>query len=153
GPAGGFAAGGGRGAAEAAGGPGAGPVRPARRGTSVARPEAQGGPDLRGDRRPPRAPGRHGQEPAVADLQAPAGADGARGRPAMIPERTGAQVDEQLALYAAREADLPTRAAIDAHVAHCPACAASLAMSQELMGLLDLRADEPARLERLRQRL
>jgi hypothetical protein len=71
----------------------------------------------------------------------------------MIPELTCEQVEDQLDLYAAKECDLPTRVAIDAHVARCPACAAGLEVSRQLLGLLDLRADEPARLERLREKI
>jgi hypothetical protein len=68
----------------------------------------------------------------------------------MIRELTCEQVEDQLDLYAVKECDLPTRVAIDAHVSGCPACAASLEASRQLLGLLDLRAAAPARLERLR---
>jgi hypothetical protein len=65
---------------------------------------------------------------------------------------TCAEVEGQLGLLAAGECDRPTRQAVERHLAHCPACAASYAESQRLLGLLALELDQ-AGPERVRQRI
>jgi hypothetical protein len=62
------------------------------------------------------------------------------------------EVQEQLDLLAARECDRPTEQALQRHLADCPACAASFAESQRLLGLLDLHWNT-AGLERLHERI
>jgi hypothetical protein len=65
---------------------------------------------------------------------------------------TCAQMQEQLDLLAADACDPPTRAALESHLAGCPACAARFAESQRLIGLLDLKWNEQA-IKRLERRI
>jgi hypothetical protein len=62
------------------------------------------------------------------------------------------EVQEQLDLLAAGECDPPTKDALEQHLGACPACSASYAQSQRLLGLLDLHWNDQA-VERLRQRI
>jgi hypothetical protein len=62
------------------------------------------------------------------------------------------EVQEQLDLLAAGECDPPTKDALEQHLGTCPACSASYALSQHLLGLLDLHWNEQG-IERLRQRI
>jgi hypothetical protein len=68
-----------------------------------------------------------------------------------MTEPNCAAVEGLLDLYAAGACDAREREAVAAHAAHCRDCAAALAESRRLMGLLDQRADEPARMRRLRR--
>jgi hypothetical protein len=63
------------------------------------------------------------------------------------------QVQDDIELFAAEECDAPTRAAIQRHLAGCPACNAVLDEARQMLGLLTLRLREPAGLARLQQRL
>ncbi len=63
------------------------------------------------------------------------------------------KVEGWIDLYAAGEADGPTRAAVGRHLKACPACAESHQHAQQLLGLLDQGAQESERLERLWSRL
>jgi hypothetical protein len=63
------------------------------------------------------------------------------------------EVRAQIDLYAAGEGDEPARAAIGRHLTRCPGCARAHEEAQQLLGLLDLRFQEPRRLERLRDRI
>ncbi len=60
------------------------------------------------------------------------------------------EVEAQLDLYAARECDAPTGAAIARHLAGCPGCSRSLEEARQLVGLLDLHLRAPEGLRRLR---
>jgi hypothetical protein len=62
-------------------------------------------------------------------------------------------VDERIELYAADECEPAEAEAIRRHLAHCPRCAAACAEARQLVGLLDLRLQEPERLRRLEARL
>jgi hypothetical protein len=62
------------------------------------------------------------------------------------------EVETQLDLLAAGECDRPTRRAVESHLDHCAACAASFAESQRLLGLLDRHWDETGP-DRVRQRI
>jgi hypothetical protein len=62
------------------------------------------------------------------------------------------EVQEQLDLLAAGECDPPTKDALEQHLGVCPACSASYAQSQRLLGLLDLHWNDQG-VERLRQRI
>jgi hypothetical protein len=62
------------------------------------------------------------------------------------------EVQEQLDLLVAGECDPPTKDALEQHLGACPACSASYALSQHLLGLLDLHWNDQA-IERLRQRI
>ena len=62
-------------------------------------------------------------------------------------------VEEWIDLYAAGEADAPTRAAVGRHLKACPSCAESHGQAQQLLGLLDHRFQESERLKRLWSRL
>ena len=63
------------------------------------------------------------------------------------------QVVEQIELYAAGECDEPERTAIQRHLASCSACARAEREARQLAGLLDIRFQEPDRLERLQRRI
>jgi hypothetical protein len=63
------------------------------------------------------------------------------------------EVEAQLDLYAARECDAPTGAAIARHLAGCPGCSRALEEARELSGLLDLHLGAPEGLRRLRARV
>jgi hypothetical protein len=63
------------------------------------------------------------------------------------------EVEDHLDLYAAEECDGPTRAAVERHLADCPACAEALAKARQLQGLLVWRMREPQGLRRLHQRI
>ena len=63
------------------------------------------------------------------------------------------RVEGWIDLYAAGEADGPTRAAVGRHLQACEGCAESHRQAQQLHGLLDQRFQESARLERLWSRL
>jgi hypothetical protein len=60
------------------------------------------------------------------------------------------EVEAQLDLYAARECDVPTGAAIARHLAGCPGCSRVLEEARQLSGLLDLHLGAPEGLRRLR---
>jgi hypothetical protein len=62
-------------------------------------------------------------------------------------------VEARLDLYAADECDPPESEAIRRHLAHCPRCATACEEARQLVGLLDLRLQEPERLGRLEARL
>ena len=62
------------------------------------------------------------------------------------------EVEAQLELYAARECDAPTGAAIARHLAGCPGCSRAFEEAQQLAGLLDLHLRAPEGLRRLRAR-
>jgi hypothetical protein len=63
------------------------------------------------------------------------------------------EVEDHLDLYAAEECDGPTRAAVERHLADCPACTEALAKARQLQGLLAWRLREPEGLRRLHQRI
>jgi hypothetical protein len=63
------------------------------------------------------------------------------------------EVRARIDLYAAGECDPPTHAAVAGHLAGCPACAGELDEARRLIGLLDLRAAQPAALARLQARI
>jgi hypothetical protein len=63
------------------------------------------------------------------------------------------EVEAQLDLYAARECDAPTGAAIARHLAGCPGCSRALEEARQLSGLLDLHLRAPEGLRRLRARV
>lgn len=63
------------------------------------------------------------------------------------------EVEAQLDLYAARECDAPTGAAIARHLAGCPGCSRALEEARQLTGLLDLHLRAPEGLRRLRARV
>jgi len=63
------------------------------------------------------------------------------------------QVEDRLELYAADECDTAEAQAILSHLSDCPLCAAACDEARQLMGLLDLRLQEPERLRRLQDRL
>jgi hypothetical protein len=58
-------------------------------------------------------------------------------------------VGEQIELFAAGECDAATEAAVRTHLAACSSCARSEAEARKLLELLDLRLQEPERLNRL----
>jgi hypothetical protein len=60
------------------------------------------------------------------------------------------EVEAQLDLYAARECDAPTGAAIARHLAGCPGCSRAFEEARQLSGLLDLHLRAPEGLRRLR---
>src|SRR5439155_21220681 len=62
-------------------------------------------------------------------------------------------VEARLDLYAADECDPAEADAIRRHLAHCPRCVAACDEARQLVGLLDLRLQEPERLSRLEARL
>jgi anti-sigma factor RsiW len=62
------------------------------------------------------------------------------------------EVQDQLDLLAAGECDPPTKDALEQHLGACPACSASYAQSQRLLGLLDIHWNDRG-VERLRQRI
>jgi len=64
-----------------------------------------------------------------------------------------AEVLEQIELYAAGEWDEAAKSGIRQHLAHCPACSRAEREAREMLGLLDLRLQEPDRLRRLQARL
>ena len=66
---------------------------------------------------------------------------------------TCADVAERLELYAADECDPPDREAVERHLAGCAACTAQVDETRRLLQLLDLRMQEPERLDRLHERL
>jgi hypothetical protein len=70
----------------------------------------------------------------------------------MIP-LTCKEVESRLELYAADECDQAEAEAIRRHLADCPRCAAACDEARQLMGLLDLRLQEPERLRRLEARI
>ena len=59
------------------------------------------------------------------------------------------QVEAWIDLYAAGEADAPTRAAVGRHLKACPSCAESHGQAQQLLGLLDQHFQESERLNGL----
>jgi hypothetical protein len=63
------------------------------------------------------------------------------------------QIEAQIELYAAGACDPRTDGAIREHLALCPACALADREARQLIGLLDVRFQEPERLERLHARL
>jgi hypothetical protein len=62
-------------------------------------------------------------------------------------------VEARLDLFAADECDAAEAEAIRRHLAHCPRCAAAHDEARQLVGLLDLRLQEPERLRRLEARV
>ncbi len=62
-------------------------------------------------------------------------------------------VESRLDLYAADECDPAEAEAIHRHLDHCPHCAAACAEARQLVGLLELRLQEPERLRRLETRI
>jgi hypothetical protein len=63
------------------------------------------------------------------------------------------EVEARLDLYAADECDAAEAEAVRRHLAHCPRCATAFAEARQLMGLLDLRWQEPERLRRLEEHI
>jgi hypothetical protein len=63
------------------------------------------------------------------------------------------QIEGQLDLYAAGESDPATVAAVERHLADCPACAGAAAEARRLQSLLDWHGRAPAGLERLRAKI
>jgi hypothetical protein len=63
------------------------------------------------------------------------------------------QAEELLDLYAADECDPQTAAAVERHLADCPACATAHRESRRVLALLDLHAQAPAGLARLNKRI
>jgi hypothetical protein len=63
------------------------------------------------------------------------------------------EVLEQIELYATGECDETEKSAIRQHLAHCPACFRAEQEARAMLGLLDLRLQEPDRLRRLQARL
>ncbi len=63
------------------------------------------------------------------------------------------EVEEQLDLRAAGEGDAVTRAAVDRHLADCPACAGLSAEARRLQGLLAWHGRAPAALERMQRNI
>jgi hypothetical protein len=63
------------------------------------------------------------------------------------------EVEAQRELYAARECDAPTGAAIARHLAGCPGCSRAFEEARQLAGLLDLHLRAPEGLHRLRARV
>jgi hypothetical protein len=59
------------------------------------------------------------------------------------------RVVEELDLYAAGECDAAEQSAVETHLKSCGRCQANLQAARHLLNLLDLRAAEPARLNRL----
>jgi hypothetical protein len=62
-------------------------------------------------------------------------------------------VEARLELYAADECDPAETEAIRRHLAGCPRCAATCEEARQLVGLLELRLQEPERLRRLEARI
>lgn len=62
-------------------------------------------------------------------------------------------VEARLDLYAADACDPAEAEAVRLHLAHCPRCAAACDEARQLVGLLDLRLQEPERLHRLASRI
>jgi anti-sigma factor RsiW len=62
-------------------------------------------------------------------------------------------VEARLDLYAAGECDPAEADAVRRHLAECPRCAAACDEARQLVGLLDLRLQEPERLSRLESRI
>src|SRR5262249_32761104 len=62
-------------------------------------------------------------------------------------------VEARLDLFAADECDAAEAEAIRRHLAHCPRCTTAYDEARQLVGLLDLRLQEPERLRRLEARL
>jgi hypothetical protein len=62
-------------------------------------------------------------------------------------------VEARIELYAADECPPPEAAAIRRHLVGCPRCAAACDEARQLVGLLDLRLQEPERLRRLEDRI
>jgi hypothetical protein len=63
------------------------------------------------------------------------------------------EVEARIELYAARECDAATGAAIERHLAGCPRCGQSLEQARQLVGLLDLHGQSARGLQRLRARI
>jgi hypothetical protein len=68
-------------------------------------------------------------------------------------EPTCQTVQEQIDLYVAQECDPSARTAIARHLESCAACTQAYRDAQELLGLLDVHYQAPARLERLGSQL
>jgi hypothetical protein len=62
-------------------------------------------------------------------------------------------VEARLDLYAAGECDPAEAEAVRRHLAGCPRCAAACDEARQLVGLLELRLQEPERLSRLEARI
>lgn len=62
-------------------------------------------------------------------------------------------VEARLDLYAADECDPAEAEAVRLHLDRCPRCAAACDEARQLIGLLDLRLQEPERLRRLESRI
>jgi hypothetical protein len=63
------------------------------------------------------------------------------------------EVRDRLDLYAADECDPVEAEAVRRHLAHCPRCVAAFEEAAQFLGLLELRLQEPERLQRLQARL
>jgi hypothetical protein len=63
------------------------------------------------------------------------------------------EAEELLDLYAAGESDPATAAAVERHLTGCPVCAAAEQEARRVLALLDVRAQAPAGLERLKKRI
>jgi hypothetical protein len=66
---------------------------------------------------------------------------------------TCGQVDQLLDLYSTGDCAPEENKEVEDHLAACPSCAAALARSNQLLGLLDLHYQMPDRLSRLQERL
>jgi hypothetical protein len=64
-----------------------------------------------------------------------------------------AEVESRLDLFAADECDAPEAEAIRRHLATCARCETAYQEAKELLALLDLRLQEPERLQRLEERI
>jgi hypothetical protein len=62
-------------------------------------------------------------------------------------------VADRIDLYAAGECDAVEAEAIRRHLAQCPTCASACEESRQLIGLIELRLQEPERLRRLQARI
>ncbi len=63
------------------------------------------------------------------------------------------EVEEQIELFAAGECDAPTEAAIRGHMTGCPRCAKAESEARRFLDLMDVRLQEPDRLQRLLDRI
>jgi ferric-dicitrate binding protein FerR (iron transport regulator) len=63
------------------------------------------------------------------------------------------EVEERIDLCAVGECDAAEQAAVQAHLAHCPACALAYREALQLAGALDLHFQGPERLQRLEDKL
>src|SRR5262245_28647207 len=136
-----------------------GPGRPAARDARSPRAQASAGPNLRTDRGRDGTAGGNDQEFVSADLQAIAGTfrgssamvrlcKPLRSRTAMKP-MTCNEVDEHLELFAAGECGAPLASAIRRHLSGCVRCLNAEVEARQFMEMMNLRLQEPDRLQRL----